>query len=256
MEDLTVEFTGRGVRALDRLTVSVTAGEHVALLGPSGAGKTTLLRAVLGAVPVTGTLRVGDADPGGSSGDARAVRRASGFIRQGDDLVLGLSARLNALMGTASGWRPRDWAAVCAGRIPAAHAPRLAALAAGLGVESCLPALAAELSGGQRKRIALIRALLPRPRLLLADEPTNGLDPVTAAVAIRALRDADGATLIAATHDLGLARQFPRVIALRGGRLAYDGPGIDATTAAAIYGDTIQGDQIQGDRYPDSGDLR
>jgi ABC-type phosphate/phosphonate transport system ATPase subunit len=237
VENLTVDFAGRGVRAVDRLTVSIESGEQVALLGPSGAGKTTLLRALLGAVPVTGTLRVGGRDPGGSAGDAGRVRRAAGFIRQGDDLVLGLSARLNALMGTAGGWRPRDWAAVCVGRVPAGHAARLAALAADLGVESCLPARAAELSGGQRKRIALIRALLPRPRLLLADEPTNGLDPVTAAVAMTALRSADGATLIAATHDLAVARRFPRVIALRAGRLVYDGPGLDDSTAAAIYGD-------------------
>jgi ABC-type phosphate/phosphonate transport system ATPase subunit len=225
------------VRAVDRLTVSIEAGEHIALLGPSGAGKTTLLRAILGAIPMTGTLLVGGRDPGGSPAEARAVRRAAGFVRQGDDLVLGLSARLNALMGTAAGWRPRDWAAVCVGRVPAGHAARLAALAAELGVSACLPAPAAELSGGQRKRIALIRALLPRPRLLLADEPTNGLDPAIADVAVSALRSAEGATLIAATHDLAVARDFPRVIALREGRLVYDGPGVDTATAAAIYGD-------------------
>jgi ABC-type phosphate/phosphonate transport system ATPase subunit len=224
------------VRAIDRLTVSIGAGEQVALLGPSGAGKTTLLRALLGAIPVFGTLRVGGRDPGGSPREAREVRRATGFVRQGDDLVLGLSARLNALMGTAGGWHPRDWAAVCVGRAPAAHATRLAALAAGLGVEACLAAQAAELSGGQRKRIALIRALLPRPRMLLADEPTTGLDPHAADLAVEALRFADGATLIAATHDLAVARRFPRVIALRDGRLVHDGPGIDDAAAAAIYG--------------------
>lgn len=224
------------MRAVDRLTVSVAAGEQIALLGPSGSGKTTLLRALLGALPVTGTLRVGGRDPRGSAGDARRVRQATGFVRQGDDLVLGLSARLNALAGTASGWRGRDWASVCVGRVPAAHAARLAALAAELEVGSCLPARVAELSGGQRKRIALIRALLPRPRMLLADEPTNGLDPVTADIAVRALRSADGATLIASTHDLAVARRFPRVIALREGRLVHDGPGIDEAAAAAIYG--------------------
>lgn len=246
VEDLTVEFAGRGLRAVDRLTVSIEAGAQVALLGPSGAGKSTLLRALLGAVPVTGRVRVGGRDPCGATRDAREVRRATGFVRQGDDLVLGLSARLNALMGTAAGWRPRDWAAVCVGRAPTGHAPRLAALAAGLGVEWCLPARAAELSGGQRKRIALIRALLPRPRLLLADEPTTGLDPTTADIAVTALRSADGATLIVATHDLTVARRFPRVIALRDGRLIYDGPGIDANAATAIYGDAVHGDAVQG----------
>jgi ABC-type phosphate/phosphonate transport system ATPase subunit len=244
VEDLTVDFPQRGVRAVDRVTVSIAGGEQVALVGPSGAGKTTLLRALLGAVPVTGRLRVGGWDPGGSAGAAARVRRAAGFVRQGEDLVPGLSARLNALMGTASGWRPRDWAAVCAGRVPAGHGTHLAALAAELDVEACLPARAAELSGGQRKRIALIRALLPRPRLLLADEPTNGLDPVTADIAVAALRAAEGATLIAATHDLAVARRFPRIIALRAGRLVYDGPRLDDTAAAAIYGDGI--DELGG----------
>ncbi|WP_242894434.1 ATP-binding cassette domain-containing protein [Actinomadura litoris] len=218
------------MRAVDHLTVSVEDGEQVALLGPSGSGKTTLLRAVLGAVAVSGRLRVGGHDP-----RDRRVRRATGFVRQGDDLVLGLSARLNALTGTATGWRARDWTAACAGRVPAPHAERLAELAEALGVADCLPARAADLSGGQRKRISLIRALLPRPSLLLADEPTNGLDPVAAGTAMEALRSA-GATLIVSTHDLALARHFSRVIALRRGRLVHDGSYIDDRTAAAIYG--------------------
>ncbi|WP_242907136.1 ATP-binding cassette domain-containing protein [Actinomadura terrae] len=228
---LTVELAGRGARAVDHLTVSVGDGEQVALLGPAGSGKTTLLRAVLGAVAATGTLRVGGHDP-----RDRRARRATGFVRQGDDLVLGASARFNALMGTASGWRARDWTAAFAGRVPAPHAERLAELAETLGVTDCLLARAVDLSGGQRRRISLIRALLPRPRLLLADEPTHGLDPVAAGRTMEALRSA-GATLIVSTRDLALTRHFSRVIALRKGRLVHDGSYLDDRTAAAIYGD-------------------
>ena len=229
---LTVEFADRGLRALDRVSLEIDAGERVALLGPSGAGKSTLLRALLGAVPAEGEVRVGGHDPYGRL--VRQVRRNTGFLRQGDDLILGVSARLNALMGTVAGWRARDWVAVLSGRVPAAHADRFAELAERHEVVECLPARADQLSGGQRQRVALIRALLPAPGLLLADEPTTGLDPVTAAVAVGALHDA-GVTVIAATHDLAVAATFPRIVALRGGRVVYDGPPADEPTTARIY---------------------
>jgi ABC-type multidrug transport system ATPase subunit len=214
------------------VSLRVGAGERVAVLGPSGAGKSTLLRALLGAVPATGTVRVGGLDPYGRG--VREVRRATGFLRQGDDLILAVSARLNAVLGTVPWWRAPDWGRVLSGRVPRGWADRLAELAARHGVTDCLPAPAGKLSGGQRQRIALIRALLPGPRLLLADEPTTGLDPVTAAEAVRALHGAD-ATVLAATHDATVAATFERVVALRDGRLVYDGPPLDAAAAAEIY---------------------
>ncbi|MQA84436.1 MAG: ATP-binding cassette domain-containing protein [Streptosporangiales bacterium] len=232
VRDLTVEFADRGLLALDGVDLEVDAGERVALLGPSGAGKSTLLRALLGAVPAVGTVRVGGRDPYGRS--TREIRRNAGFLRQGDDLILGVSGRLNALMGTVAGWRLRDWCKVLSGRAPSGYADRFAELAARHGVVDCLSARASQLSGGQRQRVALIRALLPAPGLLLADEPTTGLDPVTSAEAVRALHEAD-ATVIAATHDLTVAATFPRVVALREGRVVHDGPPIDETISAKIY---------------------
>jgi ABC-type phosphate/phosphonate transport system ATPase subunit len=222
------------VRALDGVSLQIGAGERVALLGPSGAGKSTLLRSLLGAVPATGTVRVGGRDPYHAL-DVRAVRRATGFLRQGDDLILAVSARLNALLGTVPHWRTPDWVRALAGQVPRGWAARLAELADRHGVTDCLPAPAGKLSGGQRQRVALIRALLPGPRLLLADEPTSGLDPVTAAEAVRALHTAD-ATVLAATHDATVAATFDRVVALREGQLVYDGPPLDSAAAARIYG--------------------
>ena len=209
-------------------------GEQVALLGPSGSGKSTLLRALLGAVPVTGEVRVGGRDPYRGAAEARKIRAATGFVRQGNDLVLGVSARLNALMGTAASWRSRDWMLALCGRAPPRHAAALHRLAAAHGIDGCLNRPARQLSGGQRQRVALVRALLPDPRLLLADEPTTGLDPVTASAAVDALRQV-GVTLVVATHDLAVARRFPRVLAIRAGALIYDGPTLDDRTAAAVY---------------------
>lgn len=237
LDGLTVDFAARGIRAVDGVDLHIRAGEQVALLGRSGAGKSTLLRALLGAVPpVAGGVRIDGRDPFGSAAEVRALRRATGVIRQGNDLVLGLSARLNALMGTASEWRVRDWVIALRGGVPAAYRERLAALAARHGITGALDARVSELSGGQRQRVALCRALMPDPRLLLADEPTNGLDPATAGAVVDALRGTEGVTLVVATHDLGVARAFPRVVALADGAVVYDGDDFDEQAARDVYG--------------------
>lgn len=237
VEGLTVDFTDRGVRAVHDVDLRVGAGEHVALLGRSGAGKSTLLRALLGAVqPVAGRVRIAGRDPFGPGREVRALRRSTATIRQGNDLVLVLTARLNALMGTAPHWRPRDWATVATGGVPVRWADRLAALAGEHGIAEALDARVRDLSGGQRQRVALCRALLPAPSLLLADEPTTGLDPGTAGAVIAALRDARDVTLLVATHDLAVARAFPRVVALRDGAVAFDGDDFDERAAEAVYG--------------------
>lgn len=233
---LTVEFRSRRVRALGDVDLTIDEGEHVALLGPSGAGKTTLLRSLLGAVePVRGTVRVLGRDPCGSKPDRRAVRTRTGLVRQGGDLVLSLSARANALSGTSASWSPADWWRVLRGRVPQHLSERLHELARQHGVLDCLDAPGGQLSGGQRQRVALLRALLPAPDLLLADEPTAGLDPAAAARAVAAIRGSEAGTVIVSTHDAAVAGAFPRIIALRDGHLVHDGPLLDT---AAIYGES------------------
>lgn len=227
IDDLTVDFPARGIRALSGVRLAVAEGEQVALMGRSGAGKSTLLRTMLGAVPTTaGTVRVGGLDPARPA-QAHRIRRATGMLRQGGDLVGGVSARTNALMATSPTWRAADWLRVLRGRTPAVLADRLHALARAMGVEDCLDARVDQLSGGQRQRVALVRALLPNPRLLLADEPTAHLDPISAAAAVDGLL-ATGVTLVVATHDPEVARRFPRVVVLADGTVVADGPGVGA----------------------------
>jgi len=232
---LTVRFSTAGVPVLHDVDLDIAAGEQVALLGPSGAGKSTLLRVLLGAVrPVAGTVRVGGMDPF-QRGQQRSVRRATGVVRQRDDLVRGLTARANVLVGLSHQWRAGDWFTVMRGRVPQRFAERLAVLAARHEVEDLLDARIENLSGGQRQRIALVRALLPEPRLLLADESTSGLDPARAAEALRHLRTA-GATLVVTTHDLAVARQFGRIVALRDGGVVFDGNELTESDVRDIYG--------------------
>jgi ABC-type phosphate/phosphonate transport system ATPase subunit len=236
---VTVDFASHGLRVLDDIDLHIGAGDQVALLGPSGAGKSTLLRVILGAVrPVAGTVAVGGRNPFRHAKDAEHVRRATGIVRQRDDLVRGVSARVNILMGQSHHWRLTDWFTVLRGRVPHRYAVRLRELAARHGVDEFLDTRIENLSGGQRQRVALVRALLPRPGLLLADESTSGLDPHRAAEALAHLRDADGATLLVTTHDLAVARQFPRVVAVRDGRIVFDGADLTERAVRDIYGDS------------------
>lgn len=225
-------------RVLDGIDLRVEDREQLALLGPSGAGKSTLLRVLLGGVrPCAGTVRVGGLDPFDRR-QARAIRRASGVVRQRDDLVRGLTARTNVLVGLTHQWRLLDWVTVLRGGVPARYRERLDALGRRHGIADLLDARIENLSGGQRQRVALIRALLPGPGLLLADESTSGLDPVRAGEALRHLRTAD-ATLVVTTHDLPVARQFDRIVALRGGEIVFDGADLTEDDVRDIYGDTV-----------------
>jgi ABC-type phosphate/phosphonate transport system ATPase subunit len=220
LTDVSVEFGARPV--LSDVTLRFEEGDQVAVLGPSGAGKTTLLRLIVGAVaPAAGDIRVDGSQPLESRSGLMKLRRSIGCVRQRDDLVLGLTARTNILSSVAHQWRLRDWSAVLLGRVPPRFDGRLSELASRHEIEDVLSVPVERLSGGQRQRVALARALFGRPRLLLADEWTTGLDPVRARRAIDDLRGA-GATLIATTHDLAIAKEFPRIVALRDGEVVLD----------------------------------
>jgi ABC-type phosphate/phosphonate transport system ATPase subunit len=236
LDGLTVAFPGRPFPAVHEVTLRIRHADRVALIGPSGAGKSTLLRAILGAVPASGTVRVGGLNPYGGARERRTIRGRTGFLRQGGDLVPGLSARLNAVLGTSGEWRARDWLHALRGGVPTRYEDRLSALAARHGVADVLEPRVEDLSGGQRQRVALVRALLPRPALLLADEPTAGLDPVTARAAVDGLLTASDATIVLATHDVGVAARFDRVVALRDGRVVHDGAAPDGDWLSRFYG--------------------
>ncbi|SFC93020.1 phosphonate ABC transporter ATP-binding protein [Streptomyces aidingensis] len=244
LDDVCTSFDRGRTPVLDAITLDIAEGEHVVLLGPSGSGKTTLLRCLLGAVrPDRGTLRIGGLDPADPA-QLRTIRRRAGVVRQGNDLVLGLTARTNALLGTAHSWGVREWAAVLRGGTPKRFAERMRRLAENQGITPQLRHRVENLSGGQRQRVALVRAVLPAPSLLLADEPTSGLDPVTSRAAVDTLREAEGVTVVVSTHDLAVARQFPRIVALREGRVCFDGAELTDRAAERIYRGAAAGAEV------------
>jgi phosphonate transport system ATP-binding protein len=216
-----------GFVALSGVTLSATAGEHVAIIGPSGAGKTTLLR-LLGAAlrPTSGALSLLDHDPWKlPASELRRLRARIGVVHQAPPLPPRQRVVTAVLAGRLGQWPL--WKSLASLVYPLDIAGAKAALAQ-LDLCDRLFDRCDRISGGQLQRVGLARVLYQKAELILADEPVSALDPTLAQQAVRVLlRDAEarGATLVASLHavDLALA-EFPRIVGVRDGRIAFDLP--------------------------------
>lgn len=226
LEGVTVAFGG--TRALDGVTLRVEPGERVAVIGASGAGKSTLLRTLTRSVALgSGKVFVGGRDLYTLSlRELKSVRRGVGTVYQGYDLIPQLPVGVNAALGgvgeMGAFYTLRTLVAGPAGD----HAARVGDALERLGLADLANEQTANVSGGQRQRVAVARLLVQRPGLILADEPFAAVDPVTTDRVLETLVDLneEGATLLVNLHDVELARRFPRVVALRSGRIVFDGP--------------------------------
>jgi putative ABC transport system ATP-binding protein len=202
------------VHALAAVSLTVQAGEMVAVMGPSGSGKSTLLT-VAGSLeePTSGEVLVCGTDLATlpRNGKARLRRRVIGYVFQEFNLLPGLTAAENVSL-------PLELEGVA---LPRARSAGMAALES-LGMAGRAARFPGQLSGGERQRVAIARAVVGDRRLLLADEPSGALDSVNAEEVMSLLHQAcqRGVAAVVVTHDARLASRADRILFLRDGRFS------------------------------------
>jgi len=231
-----------GTRALDDVSLEVERGEFLVLIGLSGSGKSTLLRCINRLVePTSGRIVFDGQDVTAARGaELRRIRRQMGMIFQQFNLVKRSSVFANVVagrLGYRSTWR------TIAGRAGREDVELAFTNLQRVGILDKMNSRADALSGGQQQRVGIARALMQRPSLMLADEPVASLDPATSHSVMKYLEvinRGDGITVLCSLHFLSLARRYgTRVIALKDGRIAFDGKpaDIDGPRFREIYGE-------------------
>ncbi len=205
------------VEALRGATLTIDRGEFIAVTGPSGSGKSTLMN-ILGCLdrPTSGSYRLAGREISNADADTRAElrNRRIGFVFQNFNLLARTTALENVELPLFYGATPLGRQ-----RVLAEEALRM------VGLEHRGHHVPSQLSGGEQQRVAVARALVNRPELLLADEPTGNLDSHTSAEIIAMFRDlnrAAGLTIVLVTHDPGIAAEADRVVAFRDGEIVDD----------------------------------
>lgn len=216
--EVTKEYPGLPpIRALDDVSMTVEAGELIAIVGPSGSGKSTLMN-VIGTLdrPSAGSVLIeGNAVSDLSDAGLAGLRSARiGFVFQQFHLLEGSSALDNVATGLVyrgvRRHRRRELAASALERVGLGHR---------------LDQKPPKMSGGERQRVAIARAIVGDPAIVLADEPTGNLDSRTSAeiIALMHRLNEEGSTIIVITHDRELAATFSRQVSMRDGAIVNDG---------------------------------
>ncbi|MEO0821720.1 MAG: phosphonate ABC transporter ATP-binding protein [Pseudomonadota bacterium] len=255
MTGITVERVsktfGSGRRALDDVSLEIGKGEMVALIGASGSGKSTLIRHIAGLLAADrgdagGRIAVLGQDVqarGRIAADVVQARRRIGVIFQQFNLVPRLSVLTNVLAGHL-GRIPR-----LRGTLMVFNRPEKEAAMRALdrvGIAETARQRAETLSGGQQQRAAIARTLVQRAEAILADEPIASLDPASARRVMETLSEINreaGITVVVSLHQVEYARRFcERTVAMRAGRIVFDGPSRELTTdfLREIYGEASE----------------
>lgn len=215
LTDITKQYRvgQQSVRALDGISLRIESGEFTSIIGPSGSGKSTLLH-LLGALdtPDSGSIRFQGEEIGGLDDERQSEfrRHRVGFIFQFFNLLPTLTAWENVAIPKlldGTGLRKAK--------------PRALELLDRVGLSDRADHRPAELSGGQMQRVAVARALIMDPPLILADEPTGNLDSKTGASILKLLGDiaGSGSSVVMVTHDMGAIEYCDRVVTLRDGQI-------------------------------------
>ena len=217
IEQLRKSYQPSGVVALDGVDLTIARGEHVSLVGASGSGKSTLLN-ILGGIDQATSGRVtidGREITGATDRQLVTLRRT----------LIGIVFQFFNLMPTLTVLENVTLPAELAGRREAEARERAMALLEQVAMTHRASHRPHELSGGEMQRTAIARALVNRPSLLLADEPTGNLDSKNGAVVLEMLRTLardEGSTLLVATHDPDVAAIADRIVEMRDGRVLSD----------------------------------
>lgn len=217
IKDLTVGY--KGVVVLDGVSLNVSAGEIMALMGGSGCGKSTLLRAVMRLIPVSaGEIHIdGQRTDNLTEAKMNEVRKSMGMVFQEGALFDSMSVRDNVAFALRRHTRMKER------EVRETARERLDAV----GLSEAEEKMPSELSGGMRRRVGIARALALSPKILLYDEPTAGLDPLLTATVVELIlkmRDRYGATSLVVTHDIAAAEMMSdRVAMIHEGRLILQG---------------------------------
>lgn len=236
VDDLRVAYAGAEV--LRGVTLELRRGEWLGLIGPNGSGKSTLLRAVVGLVPSTGRIELGDGQ--------RPRPTDLSFMPQAPELPPGMTVVEYVLLGRTAhlGWLAQE-----------SRADRSVATGVlrRLGMASFAERSVRQLSGGEAQRVVIARALAQQAPLLLLDEPTSALDlghQVEVLELVDELRHEDGLTVVAAMHDLGAAARYADRLALldRGELVALGTPGevLEAERLGRVYGHPVHVHTVDG----------
>jgi phosphonate transport system ATP-binding protein len=243
----------RGTPVLDDVSMTLSRGEMVALIGASGSGKSTLIRAIAGLMPIdsgsgegtTGRIAVMGVltQENGKLNGSRDLRARVGVIFQQFNLVPRLSLLTNVCLGLL-GQLPVLQGTL--GRFSRADKEKAMQALARVGIAEHALKRASLLSGGQQQRAAIARSLVQGAELLIADEPIASLDPASARRVMELLADMnrrDGLTVLISLHQVEYAMKFcSRTIALKSGKVVYDGPSAALTrdVLVDIYGAEVE----------------
>ena len=211
-EEVWKSYEDGAIRVLNGVDFEAAEGQTIALCGPSGCGKSTLLHLFGGLDdPDRGRITVNGTELNGHRSPLRLLRREVGFVFQLHNLIPDLTLEENCLIPTVAAGIDRKTARA-----------RLLQLTERTGVSHRLDQRIQKLSGGERQRTALCRALMNKPRILLADEPTGSLDEKTSSIVFELLLDlvsTEGITMVMATHDRALAQRCDRLVEMCDGRV-------------------------------------
>lgn len=237
---------GQGTKALNQVSVDFYPGEFIVVIGPSGAGKSTFIRCINRLVTPTSGELIFDGVPLHTL-NARALRKERakiGMIFQHYNLVGRTNVIKNVLHGQLANTPIYK---SLFGLYQEKDKQEAVALLKKVGLEEQMYKRADALSGGQMQRVGICRAILQRPKLLLADEPIASLDPLSAEIVMQQLRDISDErklTCVVNLHQVDFARKFAtRIVGIKNGHIVFDGP--PAKLTEEIVSDIYRGKEDQ-----------